>query len=105
MSNIQDSYKAKLMYHCDPHKILESTLFPEKYSIDQGACWLCWMRLTGKDLLNWRKEPYYATKLQHEKECPVCGYKHWLGATWYPFRYLQRKKTAFSNNPSFRRGA
>lgn len=102
-SVLHESFKYRSKKYCDAKKILESTLYPERFKIDQGTCWLCWMRLTGQELASWRREPYYERGMKHKEECPVCGYNHWIGAVWYPFRYLQEKGKIILGNPSFRR--
>jgi len=102
--DLQKAFKQRTEGYCDAEKVRESTLYPGKYNVDQGTCWLCWMRLTGQELKGWRKPPYFISRLRHGSECPVCGYTHWIGATWFPFIYLQEQGKFFLSNPSFRRG-
>jgi len=73
---------------------------PDNYSVELGTCWMCWLDLTGEETLEkWRMEPFSEVKL-HEKVCPLCGYPHWKGRVWYPFRYLR----GYLGNPSSRYG-
>lgn len=101
--DLHASYKYRLQKYCDAKKILDSSLYPERFTIDEGTCWLCWMRLTGQELRGWRKKPFYELELTHGKKCPACGYTHWTGATWFPFKYLEEKGKILVGNPSFRR--
>lgn len=71
----------------------------DKYSIDLGVCWMCWMDLTGEPLEKWRREPFSFTK-SHDKICPLCGYMHWKGRIWFPFRFIR----GYIGNPSSRYG-
>jgi len=102
-SEIYISFKQQTEKYCNAKKVLNSTLYPERFEVNQGTCWLCWMRLTRQDLIGWRKKPYCDMSFNHDKECPVCGYSHWAGATWFPFIYLQEKRKILIGNPSFRR--
>lgn len=72
---------------------------PDLYSIDFGVCWQCWLDLSGKMLDGWRREPYSEMKT-HSKVCPLCGYDHWVGRVWFPFRFLR----GYIGNPSSRYG-
>lgn len=59
----------------------------------------CWIDLTFEMLEKWRIEPYSEMK-EHEKFCPLCGYPHWKGRIWYPFRFIR----GYIGNPSSRYG-
>lgn len=72
---------------------------PDKYSIELGVCWMCWLDLTSEMLEKWRIEPFSEMR-SHEKVCPLCGYPHWKGRIWYPFRYIR----GYIGNPSSRYG-
>lgn len=79
---------SKRLKYCDPAKVASSSLFPDKYSPEQGTCWLCFVRLTGEyNLERWRIEPFFERKT-HPSICPVCGYNRWKGGIWYPFKLL-----------------
>lgn len=80
-------------------RIFDAKNNPDQFDTEMGVCWMCWMDLTGESLIEWRKEPYSSVTL-HEKECPLCGYDHWKGRVWYPFRYLR----GYIGNPSSRYG-
>lgn len=95
--------KKRVLKHCDPEKVLHSSLFAETYPEDQATCWLCWVRLTGEGLEGWKKEPYYSAYYKHTNECQVCGYNHWEGGAWFPFRYIKRYGKRLLRNPSFKR--
>ena len=77
----------------------KARITPDKYSIELGVCWMCWMDLTSEILEKWRKLPYSEVK-EHEDICPLCGYSRWKGRVWYPFRFLR----GYIGNPSSRRG-
>jgi len=102
-SALKEAYHKRLNEYCDKEKVKESSLHPEKYDVHTQTCWLCWIRFTGKlDLQNWRRFPFYARRISHEKTCPVCGYSRWVGAVWYPFRYLALRKVGILGNPSLK---
>jgi len=100
-SALKEAYLRRLDEYCDKEKVKESSLHPEKYDIHTQTCWLCWIRLTGNLALEeWRRFPFYARGISHEKTCPVCGYSRWSGAVWYPFRYLALRRIGIIGNPS-----
>lgn len=72
---------------------------PDSFDTELGVCWMCWMDITGQELIKWRNYPYSEVKL-HEEVCPLCGYDHWKGRIWFPFRYLR----GYIGNPSSRNG-
>lgn len=67
-----------------------------KYSDDYGTCWMCWIQLTDEELI---MDPSYSDNEKHMSLCPLCGYEHWIGRRWFPFRYL---KWGVIGNPSSR---
>lgn len=100
---LRKSFKLRSEKYCDHKKVLASVLYPERYSTEQGTCWLCWTRLTHESLAKWRKSPYYCHEQTTPQICPVCGYDHWIGSVWYPFKYLRDTGKILMGNPSFRR--
>lgn len=80
-------------------RVWEAKTFPDRFDTDFPTCWMCWNDLSGKWLEDWRKEPFSEMK-EHEEKCPLCGYPHWKGRVWYPFRFLRN----YSGNPSRRNG-
>lgn len=66
--------------------------------VDYGCCWICWIRITGEGLNDWRVEPFSEMK-EHPDICPLCEQEHWRGRIWYPKRYLMYSEIG---NPSRR---
>jgi len=80
-------------------KVFDARRYPDRESIDLGVCWMCWMDLTEEPLEKWRREPY-SFVIPHDQVCPLCGYMHWKGRIWYPFRFIR----GYIGNPSSRHG-
>ena len=59
----------------------------ENLPYDFGCCWVCWIRITGEGLNEWRYPPFSEMK-PHPEVCPLCGQEKWRGRIWYPKRYL-----------------
>lgn len=78
-------------------RVWEAKRNPDKFETDYETCWMCWCDLSGKGLVEWRKEPFSELK-DHSPICPLCFYPHWKGRVWYPFRYLRD----YIGNPSSR---
>ena len=77
------------------NKVAKLTL--KEFKDEFGTCWQCWMDLTGKGLDDWREK--YSEAKDHPKECSLCGYDHWKGRVWYPFKFLRNEGVS---NPSRR---
>lgn len=91
--------KAELRELRNMKAVFEAKNNPDVHSLDLGTCWMCWVDLTGEWLDKWRYEPFSEVAL-HKEICPLCGYNHWKGRIWYPFRY----KKNYIGNPSERDG-
>lgn len=66
---------------------------------EYGTCWGCFMSITKQDIDNWRED--YSEKKEHPNTCPLCGYEHWKGRVWYPFKFIRDMEIG---NPSRRDG-
>lgn len=91
--------KDKLRPYRKMTTVLDAKKNPDKYSMDMGTCWMCWVEITGEWLESYRYEPFSQNK-HHEEVCPLCGYSHWKGRIWFPFRF----KRHYIGNPSARDG-
>jgi hypothetical protein len=67
-------------------------------SLDFGVCWMCWVRITGEGLNDWRKEPFSENR-NHNSICPLCIQEKWSGRVWYPKRFVMYTEIG---NPSRR---
>ena len=73
--------------------LLKNAPLPE----DFGTCWACFMDITKCQLDEYREK--YSAKIEHEESCPLCGYDHWKGRVWYPFKLIRDMEIG---NPSTR---
>lgn len=101
---------AKLSKVKTPTGLLRSSMLPEaserrlkkiksiglkSFKDNYGTCWQCFMGLTGEGLDEWRGE--YSIREDHPEECPLCGYNHWKGRIWFPFKYLNNLSQNIEN--------
>jgi len=68
----------------------------QEYPPDLGVCWMCWLEITKLPFEPFRDSEFCSDE-KHDEECPLCGYTHWSGKVWYPFKYLWVKEIG---NPS-----
>jgi hypothetical protein len=96
---------SRIPFSSIPNKSVRKLKFKqlaEKYTLekipeDMEVCWGCFMDITKADIDEWRA--IYSEDKVHPATCPLCGYDHWKGRVWYPFKFLKDVKIG---NPSER---